>query len=242
MSSIQRPSIAALSRRELSILEGEGEALKPSFGGELFRDIGKLFDALQARFACIHATAIGYLGTMKNGFLWQGFEAQVMGGSLGRVSGQFEFGKLSDDYSLYVTGDATRDGGWRYFSPSSLFRLYGDLGYRAQGNELHFTASGARTTLGVIGPTLVELLAQEGESAVFTSPQKTLNDAGTIAFNGRFDINPQWSVVSNFYIRTFAQRHTDGNDSDIQQCSANSRPPDQSSPGTFASRTAIFRM
>jgi iron complex outermembrane receptor protein len=153
---------------------------------------------------------------MKNGFLWQGFETQVMGGSFGRVSGLFEYGKLSDDYSLYVTGDAARDGGWRNFSPSSLFRLYGDLGYRAQGNELHFTASGARTMLGVIGPTPVDLLAQQGESAVFTNPKTTLNEAGTVAFNGNFDINPQWSVASNFYIRTFAQRHTDGNDADLQ--------------------------
>jgi iron complex outermembrane receptor protein len=152
---------------------------------------------------------------MKNGFLWQGFTTQVMGGSFGRVSGQFEYGKLVDDYSLYVTGDATRDGGWRDFSPSSLFRLYGDLGYRAQGNEFHFTASGARTMLGVIGPTPVELLEQLGDSTVFTSPQTTLNVAGTVAFNGKFAINPQWSVVSNFYIRTFEQHHTDGNDSDI---------------------------
>jgi iron complex outermembrane receptor protein len=50
---------------------------------------------------------------MKYGFLWQGFETQVMGGSFGRVSGQFEYGKQIDDYSFYVTGDATRDGGWR---------------------------------------------------------------------------------------------------------------------------------
>src|ERR1700719_1048820 len=161
---------------------------------------------------------------MKNGFLWQGFETQILGGSFGRVSGLFEYGKQIDDYSLYVTGDATRDGGWRFFSPSTLFRLYGDLGYRAQGNELHFTASGARTMLGVIGPTPVELLAQEGESAAFTSPQTTLNAAGSVAFTGKFDINPQWSIASNFYIRTFEQHHTDGNDADLQDCSANTLP------------------
>ncbi|HXN89236.1 MAG TPA: TonB-dependent receptor, partial [Methylocella sp.] len=155
---------------------------------------------------------------MKNGFLWQGLETQVLGGSFGRVSGLFEYGKQIDDYSLYVTGDATRDGGWRFFSPSTLFRLYGDLGYRTPGNELHFIASGARTTLGVIGPTPVELLAQEGESAVFTSPQTTLNAAGSVAFTGKFDINPQWSIASNFYIRTFEQHHTDANDADIQDC------------------------
>ncbi|MGB6175001.1 MAG: TonB-dependent receptor [Methylocella sp.] len=156
---------------------------------------------------------------MKNGFLWQGLETQILGGSFGRVSGLFQYGKQIDDYSLYVTGDATRDGGWRFFSPSTLFRLYGDLGYRTPGNELHFTASGARTTLGVIGPTPVELLAQQGESAVFTNPQTTLNDAGTVAFTGKFDINPQWSIASNFYIRSFEQRHTDGNDGNFLDCS-----------------------
>jgi iron complex outermembrane receptor protein len=127
---------------------------------------------------------------MKNGFLWQGFETQILGGSFGRVSGLFEYGKQIDDYSLYVTGDATRDGGWRFFSPSTLFRLYGDLGYRTPGNELHFIASGARNTLGVVGPTPVGLLDQN-ESAVFTSPQtKRLNAAGSNAFTGN-DINPQ---------------------------------------------------
>ena len=154
---------------------------------------------------------------MKNGFLWQGFTTQIMGGSFGRVSGLFEYGKQIDDYSLYVTGDATRDGGWRFFSPSTLYRVYGDLGYRAQGNEIHFTASGARDTLGVIGPTPIGLLAQN-QSAVFTSPQISTNTVGSVAFNGQFNINPQWSVASNFYIRTYEQYHTDGNDSDLQNC------------------------
>ncbi|HEY4847101.1 MAG TPA: TonB-dependent receptor [Methylocella sp.] len=176
---------------------------------------------------------------MKNGFLWQGFETQVMGGSFGRVSGQFEYGKLSDDYSLYVTGDATRDSGWRHFSPSSLFRLYGDLGYRAQGNELHFTASGARNTLGVIGPTPVLLLGQN-ESAVFTNPQTTLNTVGSVALTGKFDVNPQWSIASNFYIRTFEQRHTDANDADFQDCAVNGLPIDPKFAGSLCLNSNNF--
>ncbi|MBO0733949.1 MAG: TonB-dependent receptor, partial [Methylocapsa sp.] len=111
---------------------------------------------------------------------------------------------------------------------------------RADGNELHFTASGARSLLGVIGPTPVELLAQEGYSAVFTNPQTSLNDAGTVAFNGKFAINPQWSVLSNFYIRTFEQHHKDGNDSDIQQCSANSNLPSPQFLGDLCLQNSKF--
>jgi iron complex outermembrane receptor protein len=154
---------------------------------------------------------------MKNGFTWQGLEGQALGGSYGRVSGYFEYGRQIGDYSLYVTGDAARDGGWRYFSPSALGRLYGDLGYRATDSEIHVIASGARTGLGVVGPTPVELLAQDPRS-VFTSPQSTRNEVGSLAFTGKFDVSKTWSIQSNFYLRSFSQRHTDGNDAEFEEC------------------------
>lgn len=160
---------------------------------------------------------------MKNGFDWQGFESQIWGGSYGRVSGYFQYGTKADDYSLYITGDATRDGGWRFFSPSSLVRLYGDLGYRAEGSEVHLIATGTTNRLGVIGPTPIELLARDDRS-VFTSPQTSLDQAGSIAFSGNFNVSPQWNIASNFYLRTFRQTHTDGNDADLQDCSANATP------------------
>lgn len=154
---------------------------------------------------------------MKNGFTWQGLEGQALGGSYGRVSGYFEYGKQIGDYSLYVTGDAARDGGWRYFSPSALGRLYGDFGYRAEDSEIHVIANGARTGLGVVGPTPVDLLARDPRS-VFTSPQSARNEVGTLAFTGKFDVSKTWSIQSNFYLRSFRQRHTDGNDADLEAC------------------------
>ena len=89
---------------------------------------------------------------MKNGYLWQGLTTQVMGGSYGRVSSLFEYD------SLYVTADATHDGGWRFFSPSSIFRLYGTLGYRTTGNELHLNPFGTSSNVGVIGAAPILLI------------------------------------------------------------------------------------
>jgi iron complex outermembrane receptor protein len=154
---------------------------------------------------------------MKNGFTWQGVELQALGGSFGRVSGYFQYGKQIGDYSIYVTGDAARDGGWRYFSPSWIGRLYGDLGYRAADSEVHLIASGARTYLGVVGPTPVDLSAQDPR-AVFTSPQTTRNEMGSLALTGKFDIGKTWSIQSNFYVRSFNQKHTDGNDAEFEEC------------------------
>ena len=163
---------------------------------------------------------------MKNGFLWQGVNTQVMGGSYGRVSGLLEYGKQIDDYSLYVTADATQDAGWRYFSPSSLYRLYGDLGYRTPGNELHFIASGASNNVGIVGATPILLIDSDYRS-VYTSPQTSLNQMGSFAFTGKFNINPDWTVQSNFYLRSFEQRHVDGNDASIQDCGLPGPPTGQ---------------
>lgn len=160
---------------------------------------------------------------MKNGFNWQGFEAQILGGSYGRVAGYFQYGKQLDGFSLYVTADAAHDGGWRYFSPSTLARAYGDLGYRTPDAEIHVIASGATSNLGVIGPTPIGLLSQSLAS-VFTTPQSTRNDAGSVAFTGKFDVAKNWQVASNFYLRTFQQKHTDGNDSSLQDCASNANP------------------
>ena len=154
---------------------------------------------------------------MKNGFLWQGFQGQVMGGSYGRISSSFQYGMKKDNFSLYVTSDAVHDDGWRYHSPSSLVRIFGDLGYRSQDAELHFVATGASTHLGAIGPTPVQLLSQDDRS-IWTNPQTTANQAGSVAFNGKFDISPTWTVQSNFYLRSLQQRRTDGNDANFGDC------------------------
>jgi iron complex outermembrane receptor protein len=158
---------------------------------------------------------------MKNGFLWQGFEAQAMGGSWGRVSGMFQYGMQKDAWSLYVTGDALHDDGWRYSSPSSLVRLFGDLGYRTQDAEVHLVAQGATNNLGVVGATPVGLLAQDYRS-VFTNPQTSLNQVGSLALNTKINVSPTWTLQNNAYIRAFYQHHVDGNDADFEGCSSKS--------------------
>jgi iron complex outermembrane recepter protein len=163
---------------------------------------------------------------MKNGFLWQGLNTQIMGGSYGRASGLFEYGKQVDDYGLYITGDMTHDDGWRYFSPSSIYRLYGDLGYRTPGNELHLIASGANSNVGIIGATPILLIDSDYRS-VFTSPQFSLNQTASVAFTGKFDINPDWTIQSNFYLRLFKQTHVDGNDASIADCGLPGPPTGQ---------------
>ncbi|WGJ15469.1 TonB-dependent receptor [Methylocapsa sp. D3K7] len=155
--------------------------------------------------------------TMKNGFTYQGGEAQLLGGSFGRVYGSLQYGKQFGDYSVYFATDALRDGGYRPFGAQNLQRAYADVGYRTQDSEFHAIGAFSRSWLGVQGVT-PEVLVDQQYNAVFTTPQTTNNQAGLAQITGRFDVTPTWSLASNFYFRQFDQYHVDGNDADVANC------------------------
>ena len=74
--------------------------------------------------------------TMKNGFTWQGVEADLRGGSFYRAQEELQFGKQIGDWSVYMAATQINDGGWRVDGASQLTNFYGDLGYRAGGFEV----------------------------------------------------------------------------------------------------------
>lgn len=182
----------------------------------------------------------------KNGFTYQGSEIQVRAGSFGRIETAFQSGHRSGPWGLYVAGDALRDGGWRYESLSRLARVHADLGYKVPGAELHLIASGAKTRLGVIGPTPVDLLFFE-DRAIYTWPQVTRNEAGSVALTGKFDLTSTWTLQSNVYFRQFRQNHLDGNVAEFEGCSASSSfegqicLQDDGFPVPPGGKTAAFR-
>ncbi len=155
--------------------------------------------------------------TMKNGFTYQGGEAQIYGGSYGTVYGSLQYGKQVGNYSYYFATDAERDDNYRPFGAQNLQRVYADLGYRTPDSEFHAIGSFGRSLLGVGGVTPNVLINQD-YTAVFTTPQTTNNQAGLAQITGRFDLWPKWSLASNFYFRQFDQFHVDGNDASIQDC------------------------
>src|SRR5262249_16243074 len=114
---------------------------------------------------------------MKNGFTWNGAELSILGGSDGRVLGALQYGLKSGPWGLYVAADGMNDSGYRQQSPSELRRFYGDLGFRTSTSEVHFVASLARNTFGVVAATPVQLSARD-PTAIYTWPQTTLNESG----------------------------------------------------------------
>lgn len=158
---------------------------------------------------------------MKNGFTWQGTEISAFGGSDGRTAGYLEYGKVSGPWSFYFTGDGLNDRGWRYENPSTIGRLYADLGYRSQDSEFHVIGLAARSFYGAAAATPVDFTHRD-DRAIFTYPQTQLTQVASIQLTGRVDLSPTWDLAGNAYYRRFSEFYIDGNDGNFENCSSRS--------------------
>ena len=154
---------------------------------------------------------------MKDGFNFSGGKLDVSGGSYGHIQAGFEYGKQVDHFGLYVAIDGVHDDGFRQRSPSNISRFYGDLGYRAEGNEVHLSLSGATTNFGASGPAPMQLL-QQNWSNVYTTPQTSNEQMGMATLSGKFELSPTWSLGASAYVRRFVQKMVDGNPTNVQAC------------------------
>ena len=158
---------------------------------------------------------------MKNGFTWQGAETSLQGGSYGHGMASAQWGMEDGDFSFYGAAEGITDAGWRFHSQSNLARLYADAGWRFGNSEIHLVASGAATSLGVVGPTPIGLIQRNAKS-VYTFPQTTRNTIGSLALNGKMRLNENWQIEAAAYVRSLKQRHVDGNSADFERCSNSS--------------------
>ncbi|MDR3409099.1 MAG: TonB-dependent receptor, partial [Methylovirgula sp.] len=167
----------------------------------------------------LNALAGAVVMQMKNGFNWQGTEIDLQGGSDFTAQGYAQYGIQKGNWAYYVDIDGIRTNGFRYFGQSDAERAYGDIGYRAEGNEVHLSMTGAADGLGVAGTTPLEL-AQQNPWAVFTTPQTTDTTAQMITLSDESHITPTLTFNGNTYFRNYAQAHVDGNISSYYHCTA----------------------
>jgi iron complex outermembrane recepter protein len=163
---------------------------------------------------------------MKNGFTFRGAEVDFQLGSYGRINGGVQFGIQQGDVALYVAVQGLDERGWRHQSPAQLARVYADIGWRHDGNEMHLVLSGASNSFGVVASTPIELLQRDWAS-IYTWPQTTLNQTALAALNGKFLIAENWTLQTNVYVRSFKQSHVDGNGADVERCSNASSFPNR---------------
>jgi iron complex outermembrane receptor protein len=160
---------------------------------------------------------------MKNGFTYQGKEAEVMGGSYGRIQSAAQAGFQDGNVAGYVMADAIKDDGWRQFASSSkLNRIYLDVGARGEEGEFHLSFAGASTNLSGTIATPVEMINRQW-SSVYTWPQETRNQLAFLTANGSYSPTDTLTLAGNAYFRGYWQRHVDGNNTEAtsEDCTAN---------------------
>lgn len=154
---------------------------------------------------------------LKNGFDWQGAEAEAFAGSFGRAQTSLQYGESDGDMSVYAAATGLNDNGWRDHSPTHAAQDFADFGWRKSGTELHLSVIGASTALTGNGPAPVELLAVD-RSAIFTFPDKTDNGYALANLSGSSQIGAALSVRGNVYLSRFRQRTRNGDASDAAPC------------------------
>jgi outer membrane receptor protein involved in Fe transport len=147
---------------------------------------------------------------LKNGFTWQGFEADISGGSFGQIQGEFQYGKQADNTSTYVAGTVLHQNGWRDLQSTDLQNIYGDVGWRSDQAELHLNITGAHSILNGPGSSPVELLAAD-PAAQFTAPNQIANQYAAVSLSGTVNLTDTTSIQAVTYYRYFLQRVTNGN-------------------------------
>ncbi len=121
--------------------------------------------------------------TMKNGFTWQGAEADLTGGSFLRAQEAIQYGKQVGDWSVYMAANQINDGGWRVAGASQLTNFYGDVGYKANDFESHLQLTAGNTQFGVAAFTPIQQL-QTNWGSVYTLPQTTYNQMAMLQWTG----------------------------------------------------------
>ena len=155
--------------------------------------------------------------TMKNGFTWQGLEANLQGGSFYNAQEQIQYGKQVGAWSIYLAATQINDGGWRVAEASQLTNFYGDVGYKANGFESHLQLTAANTQFGVAAYTPLQQL-QTNWGSVYTIPQTTNNQMAMLQWNGSYAYSPTLNFQAAAYFRGFNQQHADGNGTDVTPC------------------------
>lgn len=147
---------------------------------------------------------------LKNGFTYQGFEADLSGGSFGQVQGEFQYGKQAGNTSTYVAGTVLHQNGWRDLQSSDLQNFFGDIGWHSDRAELHLNITAAHAVLNGPGTSPVQLLAAD-PSAQFTAPNQISNQYAAVSLTGNLEVTDTISVQTLVYYRYFLEHVTNGN-------------------------------
>jgi iron complex outermembrane recepter protein len=147
---------------------------------------------------------------MKNGFNNAGGQAELSGGSFGKIEGNLEYGRQGGNTAVYVDLGETHENGWRDEQSSDIQNFYGDFGWRGTHSELHFNITMANSNLNGPGTVPVELLAAD-PSSQFTGPNGITDKYIKFSTNFQDLLTPDTSLQGVLYYDYLRESLVNGN-------------------------------
>jgi len=167
----------------------------------------------------LNALGAGISISMKNGFNYQGGDAELSGGSFGERNVAVEYGANSGPFGIYVAARGLDESGWRMFSDSRLRQFYTALSARTDTASLDLTYTRANNLLQGQGAAPLQELAIS-RSLTFTGPQNNVDGLDFVTLNGSLEVSDALSVQSVLYYRQYAQSVANGNTTDYTSCTS----------------------
>lgn len=153
----------------------------------------------------------------KTGKSHPGVSLYAAGGDHGVAEGGVEAGYSKDAFSAFLALEERHDGGWRDWSPSRVYRGFGDIGWDGEGAGLHIKYNGAGTKLTGNGSAPIELLGAD-YGAVFTHPDRTRNAYHRVSLHPWLQLNETMRLEASLYAQQLHQRTLNGDNADVAGC------------------------
>ncbi|KWF03384.1 TonB-dependent receptor [Burkholderia pseudomultivorans] len=148
--------------------------------------------------------------TTKNGKSSPGGEAEVSGGSWGRVSGSVEQGgTIGSNLDYYATANVAHDGGWADHNESRVRQVFGKLRYTDADTTLSVAAGGADNAL--YGSQTIPRSFLDNRKQAYTYPDLNRNSAAYLTLSGDHFFSDHVELSGNLYYRHLRNTNTSSN-------------------------------
>ncbi len=155
---------------------------------------------------------------MKDGFNFQGQQAEVNAGSWNRIAGNIESGGNNDTWGYYINVSYFDEDGWRDLSESDALNAYGSISWRdADRSAANLSMQYGDSELIGNGSLPVGLIESD-RKAVFTAPDITENDMVQFVFDASHFVNDKVQVAGTAFYRNNETDAFNGDGSEFEQC------------------------
>ena len=137
---------------------------------------------------------------MKDGFDFEGANAEISAGSFGRHTANLEFGGNNGKLAYYTNIEYFEEDGWRDHSNSEAINFYSSLSYRSDYTQINLNYQHGESDLIGFGSSPVELLDFD-RAAIFTGPDITENDMDMFSFDFSHEVSSAISFSGNLFYR-----------------------------------------